>query len=364
MDNNHSIRLPTRTHVESTPHASLGIGKAYPEEMRLYVLQRYLCGFPEESQEIHLLRQLKKYPCKKTCNRWIEQYNEVGHILPFRRNGGGEAQREVNGHDLAELALFRCVKPKASIAETRAYLFRRAGNQNAMVYSDAQIVRAEQKLCLSRKVSSTTAKEAYLAINIQKRYNYWNLQYPFGIEDIDTDDVIDIDECGVYVETANRKYGKTCIGKRSNQEGVYRRGRKLNVLLRISGDRNDPSRWLKTWTGEGTTIEIYAEFIEEILEDLQTRHPGRSFCFTKDNLNTHKNPMIEAMILGAGHKIVYRAPYYAVDGAIEYVFNTMQSLVQTFHYDIDNLDDLEQKIQDIVASFQSFREYFVHVGFR
>ena len=28
-----------------TPHASLGIGKLYPEEMRDFVLQRYLAGF-------------------------------------------------------------------------------------------------------------------------------------------------------------------------------------------------------------------------------------------------------------------------------------------------------------------------------
>jgi len=88
-----------------------------------------------------------------------------------------------------------------------------------MVDSDAQIVRAEQKLCLSRKVSSTTAKEAYLAINIQKRYNYWNLQYPFGVEDIDTDNVIDIDECGVYVETANRKYGKSVLVRDPTKRG-------------------------------------------------------------------------------------------------------------------------------------------------
>jgi len=92
MVNNNNICLPTRTHVESTPHASLGIGKAYPEEMRLYVLQRYLCGFLGESQEIRLLQQLKKYPCRKTYDRWIEQYNEVGHILPFRRNGGWGAR--------------------------------------------------------------------------------------------------------------------------------------------------------------------------------------------------------------------------------------------------------------------------------
>eukprot|EP00957_Ditylum_brightwellii_P010822 820370-Ditylum_brightwellii.AAC.1 len=75
-------------------------------------------------------------------------------------------------------------------------------------------------------------------------------------------------------------------------------------------------RWVKTWCDEGTTVEIYAEFIQSILDDLEAHHPGRSFVFTQDNLNTHKCALIEGMILGAGHRLVYQAPYYAVDGAI------------------------------------------------
>lgn len=223
--------------------------------------------------------------------------------------------------DLVELVLFRAIKSKASLAEVRTYLFNRATtyDPNQMVYSDSQVVRAEQRFCLTRKASLTTAKECDKLINIIKRHNYWTQPYPHGTADIDTDDMIDIDECGIFVKTSNRKFGKTFLGKRCSQEGVYKRGRKLNLLLGISADQNYPSRWINTWTEGCTTIKKYAEFIQEVLDDLEARHHGRPFCLTKENLNTHKNPLIEGIVFGAGHKIVYRAPYYAVYGSIEYV---------------------------------------------
>eukprot|EP00957_Ditylum_brightwellii_P010821 820352-Ditylum_brightwellii.AAC.1 len=97
-----------------------------------------------------------------------------------------------------------------------------------------------------RKVSSTTRKECYLPQNIQKRYNYWNLPYLHGIPDVVTDDVINLDQCGVYIETANRKFGKTFIGTLLNQEGECKQGKMLNVQLPICADQNSPMRWVKT----------------------------------------------------------------------------------------------------------------------
>jgi transposase len=44
-----------------------------------------------------------------------------------------------------------------------------------------------------------------------------------------------------------------------------------------------------------------------------------------DNLNIHKHFIIRDLIAHAGHKIVYRAPYWSCDGAIEYVFNTIHT---------------------------------------
>ena len=59
-----------------------------------------------------------------------------------------------------------------------------------------------------------------------------------------------------------------------------------------------------------------------------------------------------ALIYAAGHRIVFRAPYYPVDG-IEYVFNTIQG----------NGTSLLNKLLLAIASIPSFEPYFVNCGF-
>jgi transposase len=69
------------------------------------------------------------------------------------------------------------------------------------------------------------------------------------------------------------------------------------------------------------------------------------------------------MIIAAGHRIVYRAPYYPVDGPIEYVFNTIQEeLTYRMHF-INDLPTLHVHINAIVASLPEFQSYFIHCGF-
>jgi len=61
---------------------------------------------------------------------------------------------------------------------------------------------------------------------------------------------------------------------------------------------------------------------------LDLNRPGLEFCLTMDNLNIHKHPAVLDLIDDAGHKIVFRAPYWSCDGAIEYVFNTIHVKLQ------------------------------------
>ena len=65
--------------------------------------------------------------------------------------------------------------------------------------------------------------------------------------------------------------------------------------------------------------------------------------------------------------VVYRAPYWSCDGAIEYVFNTIHTSLQMSNEitGASTLDDLRDKLDDIIFRMvtTSFRPYFVHVGF-
>ena len=93
--------------------------------------------------------------------------------------------------------------------------------------------------------------------------------------------------------------------------------------------------------------------------------PNESFCFTLDNLNIHKHPIILNLIEEAGHRVVFRAPYWSCDGAIEYVFNTIQTHLQMDDDGVDNVDDLIEEIDDIIfrMAIIGFRKYFEHVWY-
>ena len=58
------------------------------------------------------------------------------------------------------------------------------------------------------------------------------------------------------------------------------------------------------------------EFIQSILNEIGHATANDFYVFTMDNLNSHKNMAVVALIHVYGHGVVYRAPYWPVDGAI------------------------------------------------
>jgi len=103
-------------------------------------------------------------------------------------------------------------------------------------------------------------------------------------------------------------------------------------------------------------------FVHTVCEVLSERHPGRIFCFTMDNLNVHKNVLVIQEIMNHGYRVVFRAPYWSCDGAIEYVFCTIHSYLLKHHGDVANLDALEHFTNEAFNSIPTFAPYFEHVG--
>ena len=65
---------------------------------------------------------------------------------------------------------------------------------------------------------------------------YWNEAYLLGIADVDIADLINLDEMEFFLESTNRKFGKTVRGLRADDKGAYNRGLKMNFLAAICGD--------------------------------------------------------------------------------------------------------------------------------
>mmetsp|Transcript_18063 Transcript_18063/g.31107 ORF Transcript_18063/g.31107 Transcript_18063/m.31107 type:complete len:377 (+) Transcript_18063:246-1376(+) len=365
------IRLPNGTRVARKKHASTG-GNPYPQEMREQVLQIWLNaggaigGYDAlRAPQYNILRQQKKFPHFDTCKRWIRIYLSEGHTLPKRATGNARASREIEGVDLFNLALFRLVKPKAFMVEVQAYIHNR--NPNNLPYSLSQIHRAEKRLGLWLKVASSTSQQAYRPINLYKRKCYWQKSYPDGIADEEISHMIDIDEALFKLESQDRKRGKVTKQRRCDARGKFKNGvRGASLIMAICGDDVDPFEFHKMFKEGTTNLWRFYNFMKDLIEWLDTYRPGEQYCFTMDNLNIHKHWIILEMIDNAGHKVVFRAPYWSCDGPIEYVFNTIHTKLQMDDDGVDNMDDLVSKIDNIIfrMTFVGYRAYFIHCGFQ
>jgi hypothetical protein len=154
------------------------------------------------------------------------------------------AERQVLGQHLVWLALYRLVHPEGTIAEARAFL----SNMDPTIapFPPSNIVRAEHILDLWRKALSTTCERAYWQMNLHKRDMFWLWNYPFGRTDINTSDMIDMDEYGLKIENSNPSFGKSISWERCHFEG--------HTTKRGSSTSSWQSVPIKTTTWSGTSF--------------------------------------------------------------------------------------------------------------
>ena len=112
-------------------------------------------------------------------------------------------------HDQILLSLYRVAFPKATAAEINAFLYRcNYGSLIFRFYSSSQISECKKRIGFTRKRGSMTTYQALLPRNVRKRWCYWHLPYPFGIANILQRHLIDLDKCGVELQTTDRKKAK------------------------------------------------------------------------------------------------------------------------------------------------------------
>ena len=69
-------------------------------------------------------------------------------------------------------------------------------------------------------------------------------------------DTIDMDECGLKIETSNPSLGKCVSWEHCHFEGPLNQERKLNLMMAISANCNYNMEWHKLWPQEegGTNL--------------------------------------------------------------------------------------------------------------
>ena len=91
---------------------------------------------------------------------------------------------------------------------------------------------------------------------------------------------------------------------------------------------------------------------------------NNTHTFICDNLTSHHNQLIRVMIENNQHRLVFRAPYYPVDGPIEYFFNTIQQELTRELYNVRTGAELHQAIVQICQrTHGQFDNYFAHCGY-
>jgi len=166
--------------------------------------------------------------------------------------------------------------------------------------------------------------------------------------------MIDIDEAGISTTTADRNHGKAVSGERVNEEGNYGHGEKITLLMGVRGEAGPNDRIFEVEKRPGTDVVIFYNFIESIIDAIGHGTPNNWVCFTMDNLAAHKHPFVLQLILTSGHRYAFSAPYYPVDGPIEYVFDTIENGLSACMHEIFDLDGLQEATIETINSIETF----------
>ena len=283
------IRPRLHTAVAPRAHPSgRGRSHGYSHEFRLAALEAHANGLAN-SPLVLLLRAQRLWASRQTIYRWRVRQQVHGHVRRFRRTGNHRAT-VLRGTQMINLAVWRVLWPRGNHHKANIWLHHAGGRLR--FYQPSQISKAEDRLGLSIKRASTTARQALLPINRQLRFNYWYLPCPFGIANVPRSRIIDLDEAALFIESSNRSRGKAHLVRRVREVGPYGHSEKLNILVAICGEDFVPGtparRWVDTWNDGGTTTTKFIAFIVRILASIGPGTPANWYCFTMDNLSSHR----------------------------------------------------------------------------
>ena len=291
-------------------------------------------------------------PSHRSLDRW-----RINGTARLRQTGNAPATNLHGEHQLL-LVIFRLVYPKALADEIRTFILN--FSVNPKLYSRQDISKREKELGLTRKKGSTTAFQAFTPINLARRQNFWHMAYPIGVRGTPRAQLIDIDECGMWLEKKQRAFGKALHNVRVRAPGVYGHGEKWTLIMGIDcADRV----WVRLAKASGTTTAIFNNFVlNTILADPAVAASApRTLMW--DNLSAHKSAVVFNTVTFAGHRVLLRPPYHPVDGPIGYVFNQLQNQLTLRAGEITDDLSFSNLVQNIIANLQGFDATFVHCGY-
>jgi len=158
----------------------------------------------------------------------------------------------------------------------------------------------------------------------------------------------------------------TVIGFRVRDVGPYKEYEKLTLILAVS---SNGFIHVRLADDAGTTTEIFKGFLTTLIDRLEGMEQREEWVgpkvFIWDNLAAHKSDVISNLLLIKNRLSVPRAPYWPVDGPIEYVFHLLEQQGRLRLYRIHTMYDLSRNIHEVITEFtpQTIENCFIHCGY-
>ena len=339
------------------PHPSRGGARGYPIVLRRIMMADAQAGRPVITSMVRSIR------------RWLKERH-----LPYRMTGN-KSRRSLYGIHLLLLVMYKMIWPQATYLECSAFIAN--NSPDGRIFTEWAVGDALRKLGFTRKASSTTAYQAYTPRNVLRRNLFWSRPLPLGIHGVRRCRINDVDEFGIHLNAANRKYGSAPNGLRVRKPGHYDRGTfKCTVIMGIEagdaaipdgqpGSLSNPRRWARIRNIAGTTAEAYSNFVRTMLGAYTPVQPGGQRVVIHDNYSSHKSPLVTETIRQMGHKVVCRPPYRPQDGPVEFAINQVMTQLTLRWGEVEDLSSMIRVLQDIIDNgLKGMDDLFKKCGYR
>jgi hypothetical protein len=189
--------------------------------------------------------------------------------------------------------------------------------------------------------------------------------------------LIDIDEFGLHLNAANKKYRSSPCGLKICKPGNYGRGTfKLMIILAV--EAGDPAvanglvgsltmlRVLARILDEvGTTTETYVNFICHVMDTYDAvADPTLRRRIIHDNLTSHKSPEVYEAVRLRSHCVVCCPPYQPQDGPVEFAINQVCLRLEKRWSEVSDLQTMRAVIKHIIDNdISNMEETFVYCGY-
>jgi hypothetical protein len=166
-----------------------------------------------------------------SIQRWARR------IVPHRMTGN-KLKVGLTVEYLFLLVLFKLVWPHSTYYECIVFIANEA--DVIKIFNEKNISWALRGLGYTSKVTSTVAYQAFTQRNLLRWKLFWNEPWPIGIHGTPRRSLIDVDEFGLHVNAANKKYRSSPCGLKICKPGNYDRGTfKLTIILAV--EAGDPA---------------------------------------------------------------------------------------------------------------------------